>query len=142
MPVSAQRRLKFSDRKIYGKSRSEIEAPPLTEIQTKSYERFLQFGIDPAKRENFGLESVLRETFPIESYDGSIKLEYVRYELGKPRYDTEECRELRLTFGRPFHVTLRLNKEEPVEEVVYLGDIPIMIGGGEFIINGAERVVV
>ncbi|MGL5096368.1 MAG: hypothetical protein ACRDD1_12310, partial [Planctomycetia bacterium] len=63
MPVSAQRRLKFTDRKIYGKSRSEIEAPPLTEIQTKSYERFLQFGIDPAKRENFGLESVLRETF-------------------------------------------------------------------------------
>src|SRR5205807_394802 len=53
-----------------------------------------------------------------------------------------ECRQLRLTYGRPFRVWLRLNKEQPVEEEVYLGDMPIMIGGGEFIINGAERVVV
>jgi DNA-directed RNA polymerase subunit beta len=49
---------------------------------------------------------------------------------------------LRLTYGRPFRVWLRLNKEEPIEEEVYLGDIPVMLGGGEFIINGAERVVV
>src|SRR5258708_4863213 len=47
-----------------------------------------------------------------------------------------------VTYGRPFRVWLRLNKEQPVEEEVYLGDMPIMIGGGEFIINGAERVVV
>ncbi|MGH7129492.1 MAG: DNA-directed RNA polymerase subunit beta, partial [Planctomycetaceae bacterium] len=50
--------------------------------------------------------------------------------------------QLRLTFGRPFRVWLRLVKEQPIEEEVYLGDMPIMIGGGEFIINGAERVVV
>ena len=49
---------------------------------------------------------------------------------------------MRLTYGRPFRVWLRLNKEQPIEEEVYLGDMPIMIGGGEFIINGAERVVV
>ena len=49
---------------------------------------------------------------------------------------------MRLTYGRPFRVWLRLNKEEPIEEEVYLGDMPIMLGGGEFIINGAERVVV
>jgi DNA-directed RNA polymerase subunit beta len=49
---------------------------------------------------------------------------------------------LRLTYGRPFRVWLRLNKEQPIEEEVYLGDMPIMLGGGEFIINGAERVVV
>jgi DNA-directed RNA polymerase subunit beta len=85
---------------------------------------------------------VLREIFPIESYDKTISLEYVKYELGKPRYDPDECRQLRLTYGRPFRVWLRLNKEQPVEEEVYLGDMPIMIGGGEFIINGAERVVV
>src|SRR5207253_1728387 len=57
-------------------------------------------------------------------------------------YGPDECRQLRLTYGRPFRVWLRLNKEQPVEEEVYLGDMPIMIGGGEFIINGAERVVV
>ena len=84
-----------------------------------------------------------KEIFPIKSYDGTISLEYIKYELGKPRYGPDECRQLRLTYGRPFRVWLRLNKQpEPVEEEVYLGDMPIMIGGGEFIINGAERVVV
>src|SRR4029079_9364103 len=85
---------------------------------------------------------VLREIFPIESYDKTIALEYLRYELGKPRYGPDECRQLPLTHRRPFRVWLRLKKEQPVEEEVYLGDMPIMIGGGEFIINGAERVVV
>ena len=85
---------------------------------------------------------MLREIFPIESYDKTLKLEYLRYELGKPRYEPDECRQLRLTYGRPFRIWLRLNKEQPIEEEVYLGDMPIMLGGGEFIINGAERVVV
>ena len=85
---------------------------------------------------------MLREIFPIESYDKTLKLEYLRYELGKPRYEPHECRQLRLTYGRPFRVWLRLTKEQPIEEEVYLGDMPIMLGGGEFIINGAERVVV
>jgi DNA-directed RNA polymerase subunit beta len=89
-----------------------------------------------------GLEGVLREIFPVESYDKTLRLEYLRYELGKPRYTPDECRQLRLTYGRPFKVWLRLTKEQPIEEEVYLGDIPIMLGGGEFIINGAERVVV
>ena len=94
------------------------------------------------KRKDQGIEGVLREIFPIESYDKSVRLEYVRYELGKPRYDPDECRQLRLTYGRPLRVWLRLTREQPIEEEVYLGDVPIMMGGGEFIINGAERVVV
>jgi DNA-directed RNA polymerase subunit beta len=142
MPTPAYRRLVVKDRKVFGKLKAAIGTPALTEIQTESYKRFLQLDVPPEKREDYGLEGVLRETFPIDSYDGSIKLEYLKYELGKPRYDAEECRQLRLTYGRPFKVWLRLNKDEPVEEEVYLGDIPIMIGGGEFIINGAERVVV
>ena len=98
----------------------------------------------PSKRKDQGLESVLREIFPIESYDKQISLDYLKYELGKPRYTPDECRQLRLTYGKPFRVWLRLNRsnQEKVEEEVYLGDIPIMLGGGEFIINGAERVVV
>src|SRR5205085_2849422 len=78
----------------------------------------------------------------IESYDKKLQLQFLRYELGKPRYEPDECRQLRLTYGRPFRIWLRLNKEQPIEEEVYLGDLPIMLGGGEFIINGAERVVV
>jgi DNA-directed RNA polymerase subunit beta len=116
--------------------------PDLTEIQTRSYSAFLQEDAASEKRKDQGLEAVLREIFPIESYDKTITLDYLRYELGKPRYTPDECRQLRLTYGRPFRVWLRLNKEEAVEEEVYLGDLPIMLGGGEFIINGAERVVV
>jgi DNA-directed RNA polymerase subunit beta len=102
----------------------------------------LQYDVPPQKRTDQGIEGVLREIFPIESYDKTLRLEYIRYELGKPRYTPEECRQLRLTYGKPFRVWLRLNKGQPIEEEVYLGDIPIMLGGGEFIINGAERVVV
>ena len=107
-----------------------------------AFSGFLQNDVASPNRKDQGIESVLREIFPVESYDKTLSLDYVKYELGKPRYTPEECRQLRLTYGMPFRVWLRLNKEEPVEEEVYLGDIPIMMGGGEFLINGAERVVV
>jgi DNA-directed RNA polymerase subunit beta len=126
----------------FGRFGDAIQVPPLTDVQTRSYERFLQLDTPPDKRSPTGLEGVLREIFPIESYDKTLNLQFIKYELGKPRYGPDECRQLRLTYGRPFRVWLRLNKEQPVEEEVYLGDMPIMIGGGEFIINGAERVVV
>ena len=137
------RRIIPSLKRNFGRIHDEFPVPDLTQIQTRSYERFLQADDLPETRTDTGLEGVFREIFPIESYDKTLKLEYLRYDLGKPRYDPDECRQLRLTFGRPLHVWLRLNKGETVlEESVYLGDMPIMIGGGEFIINGAERVVV
>ena len=142
MATSAERRLTPTQVRRFGSGRESFLAPDLTEIQTASYKAFLQENVSQAKRKDQGLEGVLREIFPVESYDKQITLEYLRYELGKPRYTPEECRQLRLTYGKPFRVWLRLNKDQPVEEEVYLGDIPIMLGGGEFIINGAERVVV
>lgn len=142
MAVSAQRRLQTKDARVFGTIRKLHPLPDLTVIQTHSYSNFLQEESLAEKRKDQGLESVMREIFPIESYDKTLSLEYLRYELGKPRYDPDECRQLRMTYGRPFRVWLRLNKEQPIEEEVYLGDIPIMLGGGEFIINGAERVVV
>jgi len=142
MAVTAQRRLVTNTTRRFGSGREAYSIPDLTEIQTKSYARFLQYDTPQDKRKDEGLEGVLREIFPIESYDKKLKLEYLRYELGKPRYEPDECRQLRLTYGRPFRIWLRLNKEQPIEEEVYLGDLPIMLGGGEFIINGAERVVV
>src|SRR5512137_1312297 len=116
--------------------------PNLVEIQTRSYEQYLQADAASDRRKKTGLEALLRESFPIESFDGKLKLEYLGYELGKPRYTADECRKLRLTYGKPFKIRLRLVKDEPVEEWVYLGELPIMMGGGEFIINGAERVIV
>ncbi len=122
-----------------------ISIPDLIQIQTESYARFLQQETDPGKREPLGLEGLLREVFPIESYDGSMRLEYLDYGLDKPRYTPDECRELGLTFGMPFRIRVRLHrkdKEEVPEEAIYLGEIPCMIGGGEFIVNGSERVIV
>ncbi len=142
MATPTQRRLKPSDVRNFGSGRDYPVPPDLTEIQTASYSNFLQSEGDTQKRKLQGIEGVLQEIFPIESYDKQTRLEYVRYELGKPRYTPNECRQLRLTYGQPFRVWLRLMKEQPIEEEVYLGDIPIMLGGGEFIINGAERVVV
>jgi DNA-directed RNA polymerase subunit beta len=142
MPVPAVRTIVPENERNFGRFGDTIDVPPLTDIQTRSYDRFLQFDMLPEKRTATGLEGVLREIFPIESYDKTLALQYIKYELGKPRYGPDECRQLRLTYGRPFKVWLRLVKDQPVEEEVYLGDMPIMIGGGEFIINGAERVVV
>src|ERR1700722_6346844 len=143
MPVPTIRTIVPQGTRNFGRFGDTSEIPPLTEIQTISYARFLQLEETPEERTASGLEGVLKEIFPIKSYDGQISLEYIKYELGKPRYGPDECRQLRLTYGRPFRVWLRLNKQpEPVAEEVYLGDMPIMIGGGEFIINGAERVVV
>lgn len=126
----------------YGKVADVIEVRNLVQIQTKAYRDFLQADIPASKRKNYGIEAILREIFPISNYDGTMSLDYIKYELGKPRYTQDECRQLRLTYGRPFRVWLRLNKAEPIEEEVYLGEIPVMVGGGEFIINGTERVIV
>src|SRR5713101_4983485 len=142
MPIVAKRIITPEQVRNFGRFGDAVEVPPLTDVQTRSYERFLQLDVPPDKRAATGLEGVLQEIFPIESYDKTLNLQFIKYELGKPRYGPDECRQLRLTYGRPFRVWLRLNKEQPVEEEVYLGDMPIMIGGGEFIINGAERVVV
>ena len=127
----------------FGRFKETFPIPSLTDLQVKAYVKFLQAGLPSDRRDNLGLESILRETFPIKNYDGSLSLEYVNYEIGQPRYSADECRMLRLTYGAPLKVRLRLVKpQNPIEEEVYLGEIPLMIGGGAFIVNGAERVIV
>ena len=97
----------------YGKVNEIVPVPDLVQLQTAAYLRFLQRDIDHEKREDRGLESILREVFPIENNDKSLKLEFLRYELGAPRYTPEECRRLRLTYGMPFKVWMRLDKQQP-----------------------------
>jgi len=130
----------------FSKRGDAIPVGDLTQVQTDAYERFLQLAKGPEERDtSIGLEALLREVFPIESYDGTMKLEYINYTLEEARYTSDECRELRLTYGRPFRIGVRLKREgrpELPEEQIYLGEFPIMMGGGEFIVNGAERVIV
>src|SRR5205823_9528851 len=95
MAIPAQRRLVTRETRRFGSGREAHFIADLTKIQTESYEQFLQEEAAAEKRKDHGLEGVLREIFPIESYDKTIKLEYLRYELGKPRYTPEECRQLR-----------------------------------------------
>jgi DNA-directed RNA polymerase subunit beta len=128
--------------RTFGRYPAIVDLPNLVEVQTKAYHQFLAAELPQSNREVQGLEALLREVFPIYSYDKTMCLEYVGYDLGRPRYTIDECRKLRLTYGFPFKVRLRLIKPEPIEEEVYLGEIPIMVGGGEFIINGSERVIV
>ena len=130
----------------FAKRGDAIAIPDLTRLQSEGYERFLQLDKITSERDlSIGLESLLREVFPIKSYDETMSLEYITYDLLEPRYTPDECRELRLTYGLPFRVTVRLRREgkpDMPEEQIFLGEFPIMLGGGEFIVNGAERVIV
>jgi len=129
----------------FGRVQDAVEIPDLVAVQRTSYERFLQQDVAPTKRKCSGLEAIFRETFPIESYDKKKVLEYLCYELEKPHYTPIQCRQLRLTYGYPLKIWCRLHTKEGedlAEQAMYLGEMPVMIGGGEFIINGAVRVIV
>ncbi len=130
----------------YSKRGDAISVPNLVEVQETAYRRFLQLDKTLEQRlTDVGLEGLLREVFPIVSYDGNMQLEYLYYKLDEPRYTPDECRQLRLTYGLPFRIGVRLVRKDVAEipeEEIYLGEIPVMMGGGEFIVNGAERVIV
>jgi DNA-directed RNA polymerase subunit beta len=130
----------------YSKRGDALSIPNLVQVQQAAYDRFLQQDKASDHRDpEIGLEALLREVFPIVSYDGNMQLEYLYYKLDEPRYTPDECRELRLTYGRPFRIGVRLVRKDVAEipeEEIYLGEIPVLLGGGEYIINGAERVIV
>jgi DNA-directed RNA polymerase subunit beta len=131
------------DRKVFGKLKAVIQPPDLIEIQTKSYQDFLQLDSAPAKREEKGLQAIFREVFPIDSYDGRYTLDFVKYELGEPKMDALAALAEGNTFAAPLHATFRLKDGDEIrEEDVYMGEIPLMTRDGAFVINGAERVIV
>lgn len=129
----------------FGKINPNIEIPNMIEVQTESYDWFLQKDISPSKRKAQGLQAVFKETFPIVSPHEDVVLEFVDYEIGEPKYSEAECKERDVNFAAPLRATIRLIKKDNMEvrqQPVYMGDIPIMTDRGTFIINGAERVVV
>ena len=132
------------ERKFFGRTPQLVSIPGLCETQRRFYAEFLQAEVLPNERKRDGLQSIFQEVFPIFSYDETASLEFVEYDLGEPRHTPDECRSLGLTFGTPLKIRCRLKRGEGevVEEDVYLGTVPSMIGGGEFIVNGAERVIV
>ena len=133
-----------AERKVFGKLQGMASTPPdLIEIQTKSYDDFLQANVAPAKRENKGLQAIFNEIFPVPSYDGRYSLDFVSYSLGEPKKSYLEALMAGETYARPLHARFRLKDGDSVsEDEVFLGDMPVMTPDGAFVVNGAERVIV
>ncbi|MBI1932682.1 MAG: DNA-directed RNA polymerase subunit beta [Ignavibacteriales bacterium] len=127
-----------------------VEIPDLLNVQLDSFEEFLQLGIPSEKRENKGLQATFISNFPIFDNKEFYRLDFISYNIEKPRYSINECEERGLTYAAPLKAKLRLSTKDDeteeyvnsVEQDVYLGNLPFLTESGTFIINGAERVIV
>src|SRR5512134_3006917 len=136
----------------FGKLDEGMGMPHLLDIQTRAFETLLQLDAASHDREDIGLERVFKDLFPITDVHENFSLEFVRYNLGEPKYSVEECIERDMTYSAPLKATLQLVINEEVngvkrprniiEKEVYLGELPLLTGLGTFVINGAERVIV
>lgn len=150
-------------RKNFGSVKQIQEIPNLIEIQTRSYEKFLQADLPLAKRRNIGLQGAFKSVFPISDFSGKCSLEFVSYKIGDVRYDMKECVQKGMTYAAPLKIVVRLavfetdrladgkiNREatenKPIRDIkeqeIYFGEIPLMTENGTFIVNGSERVIV
>ncbi len=141
-------------RRYYGKIREVLEMPNLIEVQKSSYELFLKSGDQPAPTDGEGIKGVFQSVFPIKDFNETAVLEFVNYDLEKPKYDVEECMQRDMTYSAPLKVTLRLivfdvdentgakSVKDIKEQDVFMGDMPLMTPNGTFVVNGTERVIV
>ncbi len=141
-------------RRYYGKIREVLEMPNLIEVQKSSYDLFLNSGDQPEPQDGEGIKGVFQSAFPIKDFNETSVLEFVSYELEKPKYDVEECMQRDMTYAAPLKVKLRLivfdvdedtgakSVKDIKEQDVFMGDMPLMTHNGTFIVNGTERVVV
>ncbi len=146
--------LKKRIRYDFGKTSSIAGIPDLIRLQKESYEDFLQISIAPEKRKNRGMEAIFSSIFPVDDLDGRATVEYLRYSLGSPKYEMDECVQRGVSYTSPLLVVFRLivwdiDRDSGTKEVrsikeqeVYIGDVPLMTEEGTFVINGAQRVIV
>ena len=131
------------ERRYFGTIKEVIEPPNLIEVQSKSYEDFLQQDISPSQRVDTGLQAVFKEVFPIKSYDDTVELDFVAYDIEAPKMSSLESLRSSETFSSALYVTFKLKDESATKkERVYMGELPMMTRRGTFVINGAERVIV
>ena len=133
-----------AERKVFGRLHGmESPMPDPLDIQLESYRKFLQADVPPQKRRDEGLQAIFKEIFPVVSFDGRYKLDFVSYNLEPEKKSYLQALSDGESYVRPLKVSFRLMEGEDVrEEEVFLGDMPIMTPDGAFVINGAERVVV
>src|SRR5690625_3898467 len=126
---------RYRQRRSYARISEVLDLPNLIEIQTASYEWFLEEG----------LKEMFTDISPIGDFSGNLSLEFIDYSLGDYKYPVEESKERDVTYSAPLRVKVRLiNNQtgEVKEQEVFMGDFPLMTDTGTFIINGAERVIV
>ena len=125
----------YRERRNFSRIRNTYELKDLLEIQKKSYEKFIDFGI----------KEVFEDLFPVENFSGTLSLEFGDYHFDEPRYSIKESKDRETTYSAPLRVEVRLlNREtgEVKEQEIFMGDMPMMTESGTFVINGAERVIV
>ncbi len=130
-PVQTGDRTRYS----FGKINEVIPMPHLIDLQRKSYEWFI----------DEGLNEIFHDISPIKDFNGNLELSFESFELGKPKYSIEECKERDASYCAPLNVKVRLlykDTGEIKESPVFMGDFPLMTATGTFVINGAERVIV
>ena len=123
------------ERVDFGKIPEAMELPNLISVQRNSFERF----------KDEGLREAFKESSPIQSQNHVLEVSFGEHQFGDPAHDVEECREKDMTYQAPLLTDVRLtNKEtgEIKEQLVFMGDFPMMTEQGTFIINGTERIVV
>jgi DNA-directed RNA polymerase subunit beta len=111
-----------------------LPLPPLDAWHRRAYDRLFAPG--------HGFDAALRDAFPIRSGEGNRALCYEGLELGRPPRDLDVCRQLGLSYTQPLLVRLRLDGPEPISEPVEFAQVPILVGGGEYLVNGRDRVVI
>ena len=119
----------------FGKIPEAMELPNLISVQRESFERF----------KDEGLREAFKESSPIQSQNHFLEVTFGEHQFGDPAHTVEECREKDMTYQAPLLTDVRLtNKEtgEIKEQLVFMGDFPMMTDQGTFIINGTERIVV
>ena len=122
-------------RRSFSRIRNTYALGDLLEIQKKSYNWFMEEGI----------EEVFKDLFPVENFAGTLSLEFGDYHFDTPRYTIKESKDRETTYASPLKVEVRLfNREtgEVKEQEIFMGDMPTMTDSGTFVINGAERVIV
>ena len=133
----AYKTVKFGDhreRRSFSTKRSTLELSNLLEVQKDSFDLFLKEGI----------KEVFDDIFPVESFSGSLSLEFGDYYFDEPKYTVKESKERKVTYSAPLKVQARLfinETGEVKEQEIFLGDMPLMTDTASFIINGAERVI-
>ena len=132
-----EQKLGKNTRMSFSRSRFNLELPNLVEIQTKSFDWFLEEG----------LKEVLRDVSPITDYSGNLSIDFISYSIDKnaAKYPVEECKERDVNYAAPLKVNVRLTNKQAGDvkySDIYLGDFPLMTDNGTFVINGAERVIV